>query len=137
MDKRLFFLINRAQQRLFRHVERRCEQELGITSVQLGALFYLSKQTDCLLKDLSEGLDLQNSAITGLVARMEKAELVERKTCKDDARATRIKLSAKGKNIVEQSKPLLQEMNRELTKDFSKDEMAVVLRYLNHLVTRF
>ena len=137
MDKRLFFLINRAQQRLFRHVEKRCEQELGITSVQLGALFYLSKQTDCLLKNLSEGLDLQNSAITGLVTRMEKSQLVERNACKDDARATRIKLSTKGKNIVEQSKPLLHEMNRELTKDFSKDEMAVVLRYLNHIVSHF
>jgi len=137
MDKRLFFVINKAQQKIFRHFGRRAEKHLGVSPVQIGALFFVDKNKGCLLKELSSGLDLQNSAITGLVARMEKAGLLQRKTCTDDARATRIYLTKKASSILENAKPLLVAMNQDLSKGFSEAEMLVVLRFLNKLIERF
>ncbi len=137
MDKRLFFLMNMAQHKLYKHVDQRCEKTLGITVTQVAAMFLLAKNEGCLLKELSQSLSLNNSAVTGLANRMEKNGLIRKQPCENDGRASRIFLTALGKSKLTTAFPLLQEMNDAITEEFTNEEIDTVVRFLNHLITRF
>ncbi|PHR59850.1 MAG: MarR family transcriptional regulator [Robiginitomaculum sp.] len=133
VDRRLFLLLDRARHKLFKRANIKLQAEIGISAVQGGALFFLGRHRDCLLSDLAEGLALNNSAITGLAARMEKAGLIERTRCKFDGRAWRISLTADGEAkrvlVTEQ----LRTFNSEISTGFSETEMDIVYRFLSQV----
>lgn len=133
MDKRLFFLLHKAHRNLFKQADKVCTQELGISSVQLTALFYVAKNEGCLLKELSEGLSLNNSAITGLISRMESSGLIMKAPCAEDARASRVFLRKKAKEILPKGKPILKKFNQEIAQDFSENELEIIYRFLNKM----
>lgn len=108
---------------------------LGVTAVQIGAMFFLYNNEGCQQKDLGAGLGLNNPAITGLVNRMEKAGLVIKTTCNKDARAFRLTMTQRGREILKKALPLLEEMNDLLTEGFSEQETGVVFRFLHNIIT--
>jgi DNA-binding MarR family transcriptional regulator len=135
-DRRLFFLIDRASHALRQRAERACAEQLDTTSAQLGALFHLVKHDGCRAKDLASALGINQGAITGLVDRMEQAGLVRRRTHQDDGRAWRLHATAAGKQVVENARPLLAWLQRELTDGFTAAEIDVVARFLRNVVDR-
>jgi len=132
MKPRLFHLVAQARQNLFRSADRVFSTELDVSGTQVVALFAIQNQEGCQLKDLSAQLQLKNSAITGLVGRMEENGLIQRQPCEQDGRSTRLYLSDKGKAVLAQAKPVLARVNSQLTRGFSNDELAVVARFLGH-----
>ena len=64
----IYRLLNRAQHQMRKKLDTDFLEQLGVTSIQLAALIFMANNEDCLLGDLSEGLSLNNSAITGVVA---------------------------------------------------------------------
>lgn len=130
IDRRLFLLLDRARNRLFKRANRELLHSANITVAQGAALFYLSRHDGCLLSDLADGLDLNNSAITGLAARMEKNGLIKRQACPQDRRAMRAHLTEKGKKAHEAVKETLRGFNAEIEAGFSPEEMDVVYRFL-------
>lgn len=132
MKPRLFHLVAQARQNLFRSADRVFSTELDVSGTQVVALFAIQNQEGCQLKDLSAQLQLKNSAITGLVGRMEENGLIQRQPCEQDGRSTRLYLSDKGKAVLAQAKPVLARVNNQLTRGFSNDELAVVARFLDH-----
>lgn len=137
MDKRLFFLINKAKHRMFKFAEINCETRLGISVTQAAAIMMIGKSEGCLQKELAKVLGLNHSAVTGLVSRMIKNDLIIRKSCDDDGRASRLFLTKLGQEKYPQIRPLIQEINQKLTKGFSEDEIETVLRFLNNIVDDF
>ncbi len=133
VDRRLFLLLERARHKLFKKANTRLQSNIGISAVQGGALFFLGRHRDCLLSDLAEGLALNNSAITGLAARMKKAGLIVQTPCKTDGRARRISLSAAGEQKRTAVIEHLREFNSEIATGFSDEEMEIVYRFLSHL----
>ncbi|XOV78128.1 MAG: MarR family winged helix-turn-helix transcriptional regulator [Aestuariibacter sp.] len=132
-EQRLFYLLHKAHRHLFKHADTICLEELGVTSTQLSAIFYLMQHDGCLLKELGRGLSLNNSGISGLVTRMEKLQLVARKPCELDARGFRIYLTDKAKLLIPDGYRLLNQLNGEIEKDFSQDERDTVLRFLDRI----
>ncbi len=137
MEKRLFFLINLAQHRLFQHVDLQAKQELGISATQVAGVLFLAKNNASLQRDLATALGLNKAAASTLTARMEANGLVERQPCESDGRAWRIALTGKAKTLLPAIRPLLLELNQALTEGFSEEEIRVVLRFLNHVLNRF
>ncbi|ROS00258.1 DNA-binding MarR family transcriptional regulator [Sinobacterium caligoides] len=137
MEKRLFFLLNMSQHRLYKHVDQRSEKDLGVTIKQLAALYLLAKNEGCQLKAMCDGLGLNNSAVTGLTQRLEKNALIRREACSIDRRASQLYLTEKGQSKIEAAAPLLQEMNEAIQGEFSDEEITIVTRFLNHLMERF
>ena len=68
----------------------------GISTTQLGVLFFLQKSPGALLKDVSDALGVNASAITALIGRMEDAGLVRRQPSNDDQRAIHLYATASG-----------------------------------------
>lgn len=136
-DRRLAFRLHRAQRALFGAVDRDLKTALGLGSAQLAALYYLQRHDGCLLKELSGGLALNNSAVTGVVNRMLRGGLVTRRPSPVDGRAAQVFLTARGRELAERSRGLLAAFNRELEADFSEAELQIVARFLDHVITRF
>lgn len=132
MKPRLFHLVAQARQNLFRSADQVFSTELEVSGTQVVALFAIESQEGCQLKDLTAQLQLKNSAITGLVSRMEDNGLIQRQPCEQDGRSTRLYLTDKGRAVVAQAKPVLARVNVQLTKGFTYDELAVVARFLHH-----
>lgn len=126
-----------ARHYLFTYAEQTCEKQLDISVTQAGALLFIANREDCCQKDLGEALGLKKSAVTGLVSRMENNALISRKASETDARATTLHLSAKGKAKIPQILPLIKNINVELLEAFSEQEIDVILRFLNAIITNF
>ena len=137
MDRRIFFLLNMAQKRLFRHVDAACESSVNASVTQMAALMMVAKQPGLQQKDLAAALELNKSAITGLVARMEKNGLITRNGLDADGRAVCLSATAGGLEKIRQFRPLISMLNDELAAEFSEDELTTVLRFLNFIINRF
>ena len=137
MDKRLFFLLNRAQHKVFSHVDLVCDERFDISVTQCGVLMFIAKNPGCQAKQVATAMGLNKSALSGLLNRMEKKQLIERKACSTDARAALLYSSASGAAKLAGVKPLLAELNHALTEGFSEAEVEVILRFLNRLIERF
>ena len=129
---RLFNLLNLARQNLFRSADAVFTSELGFSGTQVVALFALKGEEGCQLKDLGRLLQLKNSAVTGLVARMEENGLIVRGQSALDARAGTLHMSAKGGEVLAAALPLLDSLNEQLKQGFSEEELTVVARFLLH-----
>lgn len=137
MDQRLFYLLNLAHRCVYKYADQNTEKHLGISITQLGALLLINQDEGCLLKDIAQTLNLNNSALTGLANRMEQNGLLVRKPCEQDGRASRMYLTALGKEKVSLAIPLIKQLNSAMAADFSDDEIKVILKFLNHLLTTF
>lgn len=107
---------------------------LGIKTAQLGAVFFLLGHDGCMLKEISVGLGLNNSAITTLVVRMEKSGLLTRESCSVDGRSYRIHLTKKAKSIGQKAITLAKELNARLAQGFSNEEIDTVIRFLDSII---
>jgi len=134
VDRRLYFLLNVAQQAIRKRVDDEALERVGLTSAQCGALFYVAKHDGCLLKELAEGLGLKNAAITGLVARTEKTGCLRRDPSPDDARATKLHLTPKGQRKLREIQALNQTLQARLSEGFDESELSLVARFLEHVV---
>lgn len=134
MKARFFHLLAQARQNIFRSADQLMAAKLDVTGTQVMALFAIKSADGCQLKELSQLLQLKNSAVTGLVCRLQENDLIVRHPCAVDGRASRLHLSARGAAVVAQAKPLMGVINNQLQQGFSDAELAVVARFLNHAI---
>ena len=133
VDDRLYFSLHVAQQSLRQRVDRDCVERVGLTSAQAGLLFYVAQHDGCALSELARGLQLKPAAVTGLVGRTEKTGCIRRETSRDDARTTKLHLTAKGQKKLGEIKRLNEGFNQQLRAGFTPAEIATVLRFLSHV----
>jgi DNA-binding MarR family transcriptional regulator len=62
-----------AQHRLFKSTDAAFKEEVGVSHTQLGVLWFLEQSPAAMLKDVSDALGINPSAITALIGRMEDA----------------------------------------------------------------
>ena len=135
-DRRLYYKLNQAQHVLSKKVDAELDEALGIKTVQLGTVFYLLQHDGCMLKELSAGLGLNNSAVTTLATRMEEGGLLRREACSVDGRSYRVYLTKKAKSIGQKAVPFARDLNARLAKGFSDEEIDVVVRFLDSITAQ-
>jgi DNA-binding MarR family transcriptional regulator len=72
----------------------------GITGPQLWALKTISQHEELFLGELSKGMYLHPSTITGLIDRLEKKGFVERYRDQGDRRVIKLRLTPSGKDLI-------------------------------------
>jgi DNA-binding MarR family transcriptional regulator len=107
-----------------------------ITPAQAGILFLLRK-SDHTMTNLSRILAIDNSAITGLVDRLEKAGLAERTSNPDDRRTYLICITEKGKAEIDRAYVTIKRVNAEIKSGFSEKEIEAFKEVLNSLLEKF
>jgi DNA-binding MarR family transcriptional regulator len=137
MDDRLIYLITKAQHRLKRYLKKAfAAQGLDLTPVQAGILFLLKSEPQTMTQ-LSRILDIDNSAITGLVDRLQKAGLANRQPNPDDRRAWLIAITDKGRVEIERALIIVRQVNQEIRQGFTDDEMVIFIKILNSFFDKF
>ncbi len=124
-----------AHRALFRAADQRLHDTLGITAVQQGALFVIAQQEPCKPSAIAKALDMNKSAVTTLLARLEAAQLILRMADKQDGRAQCISLTSSGKEAIRRSIPLTKQANAVLLEGFDEHEVATIDRFLNQVIS--
>jgi DNA-binding MarR family transcriptional regulator len=127
-------LLNRAQRVVQRWIETRPEARDGVSSAQVGMLFFLAKRDGAPIGEIAQALQVAPAAVTNLSKRMEAENLVERFADADDGRLTRLRLSPDGQRARDQATKVLEDLNARLSDGFSPDELATVARWLARVV---
>lgn len=137
-DDRLIFLLYRAQNKLQNHLkERLAVAGVRITPAQAGILFLLKQKNGRTMTELSEALSTDNSAVTGLVDRLEKLGCIVRTPCANDRRAYRIHITAEGLREVETAKEVIRKVNAEIQEGFSEKEIEAYRKVLVGIFEKF
>ncbi|MGO9117311.1 MAG: MarR family winged helix-turn-helix transcriptional regulator [Desulfomonilaceae bacterium] len=130
-DDRLIFLLSTAQQAVKRHANKILAAEgIRITVAQSGILFLLKQQDRRMISELGKILGIENSAMTGLVDRLEKLGFVTRIMDPADRRALLICATPAGLEEVERAKPIIRRVNEAIKTGFSEYEIDVLKRVL-------
>jgi MarR family transcriptional regulator, organic hydroperoxide resistance regulator len=105
----------------------------GITATQLNVLKLLQQIGALSLSELSRKMAAQNSTVTGIIDRMVHAGLVVREQSAADRRVWNIKLTAKGKHIVDQIEVAPWDLLRNALDALPKAELRTLIATLTKL----
>ncbi|MFC7876711.1 MarR family winged helix-turn-helix transcriptional regulator [Isoptericola sp. NPDC057391] len=143
---RLVFLTTAAERQMRRWIARRGSAHAaahgqqrnggqGFGAPAAGVLLHLADHPGATIGEVTTALQASPAGASGLLARMERADLVRRRTDPDDRRTVRLDLTPTGTAALDDVRTALAELNDRLTDGFTDDELATVSRWLEH-VTR-
>jgi len=136
-DDRLIYLIARAQHRLKIFLKKEfTAQALNITPVQTGILFLLKKES-LTMTELSQVLSIDNSAVTGLVDRLEKSGLAERRMKSNDRRTFLIQITDQGTKEINRAYNIIATVNEKIMEGFTEQEVDTFKKVLSSFFEKF
>lgn len=107
--------------------------EYGVTVAQSFILLSLLEEDGQNIKTLAERLSLDSSAVTGLVDRLEKEQLVRRSVDIEDRRAFQIFLTENGREVSEAILPIARQVNDHLRNGINSDMQVILEDYLDNI----
>ena len=134
VDRRLFFVLDRTFLQIAQAADMALAEGSGLGRSQAAVLVYLGYHDGCSLTELSEGTGRRNAAITGLVDRMEAAELITRKKSYGDRRQRTVHLTDRGWKTREAVMADFRDFNSQLTQGLNEAEVAAVMKFLSNSV---
>jgi len=134
VDRRLFFVLDRTFLQIAQAADTALAEGSGVGRAQAAVLVYLGYHDGCTLSELSEGTGRRNAAISGLVDRMEAAELIFRKQSYGDRRQRMVQLTDKGWAVREAVMTDFRDFNTQLTKGLTEAEREAVMKFLSQSV---
>lgn len=111
---------------------------LGVTPVQLKAMYKIDTNPNISLGELAEKLRLTNSTVSGVIDRMVHSELVERVVPPENRRRVSICLTEKGRSILNQfyaSDSILGQKLNDI-QELPEEELSQLLNMLKTVVTK-
>lgn len=119
------YLLTTAQHSVFQYLNGKLS-EYDVTPSQYGVLSCLWQREFATPKQISEILCLETSTISGVLDRMQKKGLIDRVINRDDRREVRVVPTEKGKALEEPISKIIDEVNEEVLKCFTEEEVAVL-----------
>jgi len=137
-NDRLIYLIFTAQQKLRTHLSNAMVREnVRVTPAQAGILFLLKEKEGRTMSELSQILSIDNSTITGLVDRLEKAGLVRRDASPHDRRASHVYIKPDGIQEMNKAKKIVMKVNQEIKDGFTAEELEAFKKILGSFFQKF
>ena len=135
MDNRIYYQITKAENRLKQFIKKEFQKEgIEISPPQMAVLFVLANKNMLPMSDLSNILDLDKSAITRLVDRLENAGYVTREMDPHDRRQYIVSITAAGSEESVRARALVDRINEKLLKNVSSEELEVFKRVLDSVL---
>lgn len=123
------YLLTTAQHSVFQYLNGKLS-EYDVTPSQYGVLSCLWQREFTTPKQISEILCLETSTISGVLDRMQKKGLIDRVINRDDRREVRVVPTEKGKALEEPISKIIDEVNEEVLKCFTDEEVALLKNQL-------
>lgn len=125
----MIFLIGKAQQRAYQ-TSKALLQPYGITPVQSALLLLLFEVDGQHSSELGERMRLDSATMTGLLDRLMKQGLIERRSSKKDRRINHIYLTERGRELHTILEPKIMEVNEAILAEFSNEEAEQLKKML-------
>ncbi|OVE75048.1 hypothetical protein BVX95_00500 [archaeon D22] len=134
IEMRLFKFLMRTGDLLKEFVKKK-EDIVGLTHAQINVLWILriSEERKLTQNDITFRLKSSKANISTLLDRMEKLELIERKSNPDNKKINEVNLTEVGSNKIEEMVPKILPQMKEIFKGFSEQEKEQFLLLLNKL----
>jgi MarR family transcriptional regulator, organic hydroperoxide resistance regulator len=116
---------------------KKVEKETGITGPQLWAIKVISEYAPIKVSDLAKSLYLHPATVIGIIDRLEKQNLVERRRSKKDRRVVWIELTAKGNDLVKSAPEVAQGLLVAGLEKLSRNKVVEIDRSMRCLVKIF
>lgn len=107
-----------------------------ITPPQVWVLRQLTRQTECSMRELADFMKMGLSSVTGMVDRLVRQGLVNRRRTEQDRRVVFVDITAKGRKIL---KEILEQHHRtilDLFESLTAEERLTYLCILEKLVKK-
>ncbi len=128
------FLLGKSDQIKDRLLEQHLLPE-DITATQAKVLFQIYKFHLFRPSEVGKSLNVDNSAITRMLDRLEKKALLKRIQDPNDRRSILVNLTVKGEQVVQRALPLAMDAINELTAPLSDEEVAQLRHCLKKIIT--
>jgi MarR family transcriptional regulator, organic hydroperoxide resistance regulator len=137
-DDRLIYLIFTTQNKLRTYLNNAMTADgVKVTVAQSGILFLLKEKNGRSMTELSRILGIDNSTLSGLIDRLEKARLVERNASPTDRRSSHIYMTQEGIEAAEGAKRVIRRVNEKIKDGFTPEEMETFKKVLKTFFGRF
>lgn len=130
------FLLSNASLLKDRVLERHLAKE-DITASQAKVLFYIYMYGISRPCEICKTLGVDGSAVTRMLDRLEKKELVAREVDPTDRRSQIVQLTAKGEETIHRARPLAVNALDEFTASLNADEIEQLKRTLTKILSAF
>ncbi|MGB9803853.1 MarR family winged helix-turn-helix transcriptional regulator [Desulfofundulus sp.] len=127
------FKLNKVMRKIQRYYENSLSP-YNITPVQFYVLSALWVSDGIRFKDLARVLNMDGSTLTGILDRMERLDLVERRDDPEDRRSLLIFLKEKARLYQKELVELAENLDREIKEQFPPGEFAIFERVLDKLM---
>lgn len=137
-DDRLIYLLFTAGQKLRNYLNSALSAEgAKVTVAQSGILFLLKQQNGRSMTELSQLMELDNSSITGLIDRLERAGLVSRNSDPADRRLSNVYITPRGLEEVNKAKVVIRKVNEEIKEGFTAEQVDTFKSVLKSFSPKF
>jgi DNA-binding MarR family transcriptional regulator len=105
---------------------------LGINAAKHNYLtvIYMSPEQQLTLSEISTLIHTSNATVTSMVAALEEDGYVKRVPNREDGRSAYVRITAKGRSIVERSVPMQHTLTEAALHDLDTEERAELARLL-------
>lgn len=131
-------LLARSEQKHFSYTKKMLDQSgLEISPGQLVVLYSLFNKDNISISELSKNVLLDNSTLTGLIDRLEKAGLVLRIDTPNDRRSYQIILTEKAKTHQATILTVMNEIESKMLEGCSESEISMLRSILQRILVNF
>ena len=121
------FLINRLAHQIYNTIGQRFEA-YSVTTSQWAILKLLKRREGLSQVEIQEELGVEGATVSGMVQRMIRLGLLERRPDPDDKRVLRVFLTERGRSLEQVLTPLAMEVSDLTFSGFSADEQEFFIR---------
>jgi DNA-binding MarR family transcriptional regulator len=114
-------------------VSKRMAAVIGLTGPQRLSVRLIGRVPGVSAGELASLLHLDPSTVTGIVRRLEEAKMIERTRDEDDARRSRLRLTARGREVDRRSSGTVEAAVRRVLATASPHDLAAAARVLGAL----
>lgn len=137
-DDRLIFLLFTAQQKVRNYLNQTIQAEnVRITVPQAGILFLLKGSGGRTMSEIGQLMGLDNSTVTGLADRLEKAGFLKRNSNPNDRRSSHLTITPEGLAEAARVRDILHSANAKIKEGFSDAEIDCYKRVLRSFFQKF
>jgi DNA-binding MarR family transcriptional regulator len=137
-DNRFLYLISRSVSRLkYYSIQKFQGEGVNVTPSQMGILFLLSKGDGKTMSELSTALNIDNSTLTRLADRLVREGFAERIRDDSDRRISKLRITESGTAESRKALRITKEINNEIIRGFSEEEIAAFVRVLESFLKKF
>lgn len=134
---RLYHRLQIAAHRLQKAADRNVMEAAGITTAQAAVLAVVSQHGPAPQRLVAAELGLNESAVTAMVSRLLKLDMLDRVRDPDDARAWSLSLSANGRAALKRIEKPFRRVNARIEAELDECEIAALADALARLSSAF